>query len=106
MALKECEWLSELDFHSKKVELLRKVAAVDDYVTKVQLYMALPQLGLITQGDYEVKKQEFVDEIFAAGDGSTEEFQNKVKKLMDLEKTGMLTNDEFTSYKMKLMSEL
>ena len=25
---------------------------------------------------------------------------------VDLEKTGMLTNDEFTSYKMKLMSEL
>ncbi|MBO7375187.1 MAG: hypothetical protein J6U09_05195, partial [Lachnospiraceae bacterium] len=60
----------------------------------------------ITQGDFEVKKQEFVDEIFAAVDGSTEEFQNKVKKLMDLENTGMLTNDEFTSYKMKLMSEL
>ena len=106
MALKDCEWLSELDFHSKKVELLRKVAAVEDYVTKVQLYLALPQIGLITQGDFEVKKQEFVDEIFAPGNGSTEEFQTKVKKLMDLEKTGMLSTDEFTSYKMKLMSEL
>ncbi len=106
MALKDCEWLSELDFHSKKVELLRKVAGVEDYVTKVQLYLALPRIGLITQGDFEVKKQEFVDEIFAPGNGSTEEFQTKVKKLMDLEKTGMLTTDEFTSYKMKLMSEL
>ncbi len=106
MALKDCEWLSELDFHSKKVELLRKVANVEDYVTKVQLYLALPQIGLITQGDFEVKKQEFVDEIFAPGNGSTEEFQTKVKKLMDLEKTGMLSTDEFTNYKMKLMSEL
>ena len=106
MALKDCEWLSELDFHSKKVELLRKVANVEDYVTKVQLYLALPQIGLISQGDFEVKKQEFVDEIFAPGNGSTEEFQTKVKKLMDLEKTGMLSTDEFTNYKMKLMSEL
>ena len=85
MALKDCEWLSELDFHSKKVELLRKVANVEDYVTKVQLYLALPQIGLISQGDFEVKKQEFVDEIFAPGNGSTEEFQTKVKKLMDLD---------------------
>ena len=106
MALKNCEWLSELDFHAKKVELLRKVANVQDYVTKVQLYIALPQIGLITTQDYEVRKQEFVDDIFAAGDGSTEEFQSKVKKLMDLEKTGMLSTDEFTNYKLKLMSEL
>lgn len=106
MALKNCEWLSELDFHAKKVELLRKVANVQDYVTKVQLYIALPQIGLITSADYEVRKQEFVDEIFATGDGSTEEFQSKVKKLMDLEKTGMLSSDEFTNYKIKLMSEL
>lgn len=106
MALKDCEWLSELDFHSKKVELLRKVANVEDYVTKVQLYLALPQIGLITQGDFEVKKQEFVDEIFAPGNGSTEEFQTKVRRLMDLEKTGMLSTDEFTNYKLKLMSEL
>jgi hypothetical protein len=35
-----------------------------------------------------------------------EEFQVKAKKLMDLEKTGMLTTDEYNSYKMKLMSEL
>ena len=32
--------------------------------------------------------------------------KSKVKKLMDLEKTGMLSTDEFTNYKMKLMSEL
>ena len=106
MALKDCNWLTELDFHAKKVELLRKVANVEDYVTKIQLYIALPKIGLISEPDYEVKKQEFVDEIFAPGDGSTEEFQNKVKKLMDLEKTGMLSTDEFTNYKMKLMSEL
>lgn len=105
MALKTCDWLSELDFHSKKVELLRKVSAVEDYITKVQLYIALPGIGLISEGDYQVKKQEFIDEIFSSY-SSMEEFQGKVKKLMDLEKTGMLTNDEFTSYKMKLMSEL
>ena len=105
MALKSCEWLSELDFHAKKVELLRKVSAVEDYVTKVQLYIALPGIGLISDGDYQVKKQEFIDDIFAPY-ADMDEFQGKVKKLMDLEKTGMLTNDEFTSYKMKLMSEL
>ena len=105
MALKSCDWLSELDFHAKKVELLRKVGAVEDYITKVQLYIALPGIGLISEGDYQAKKQEFIDDIFAPY-ADMDEFQGKVKKLMDLEKTGMLTNDEFTSYKMKLMSEL
>ena len=105
MALKTCNWLSEMDFHTRKVELLRKVSAVEDYVTKVQLYIALPSIGLISEGDYLVKKQEFVDEIFAPYE-SMDEFQNNVKKLMDLEKTGMLSSDEFANYKMKLMSEL
>ena len=105
MALKDTNWLSELDFHAKKVELLRKVANVEDYITKIELYIALPGIGLISDGDYQVKKQEFVDDIFAPYD-TMEEFQNNVKKLMDLEKTGMLSTDEYTSYKMKLMSEL
>jgi len=105
MTLKNCEWLSELDFHARKVELLKKVAAVEDYVVKVQLYIALPGIGLISEGDYQLKKQEFIDEIFSPYT-SMDDFQLKVKKLMDLEKTGMVSSDEFTNYKMKLMSEL
>lgn len=105
MALKTGNWLSELDFHAKKVELLRKVSAVEDYVTKVQLYIALPGIGLISEGDYQVKKEEFIADIFSPY-STMEDFQGKVKKLMDLEKTGMLTTDEYTNYKMKLMDAL
>ena len=105
MALKDCNWLNDSDFHAKKVELLRKVSNVEDYTTKVELYIALPGIGLISSEDYEVKKQEFVDDIFANHD-SMEVFQANVQKLMILEKTGMLSTDEYTGYKMKLMAEL
>ena len=105
VALKECNWLSDSDFHAKKVDLLRKVSAIDDYVTKVEIYIASPKMGLISEEDYNLKKEEFIADIFKPHE-STEEFQVSVKKLMDLEKVGMLTSDEFTNYKMKLMSEL
>lgn len=105
IALKECNWLSDSDFHAKKVDLLRKVSAIDDYVTKVEIYIASPKMGLISEEDYNLKKEEFIADIFKPHE-STEEFQVSVKKLMDLEKVGMLTSDEFTNYKMKLMSEL
>ena len=105
MALKRCNWLSEMDFHTKKVELLRKVDQVEDYVSKVELYISLPKIGIISESEYEQRKQKFIEEIF--GEYSTmDEFQVKAKKLMDLQKTGMLSEDEYNSYKMKLMSEL
>ena len=76
-----------------------------DYITKVELYISLPKIGIISESEYEQRKQKFIDEIFGSYE-TMEEFQIKAKKLMDLQKTGMLTEEEYDNYKMKLMSEL
>lgn len=105
VALKDGKWLSEQEFAAKKRELLAKIDAIPDYVTRITIYVALPKLGLETAQEYDAQKKKCIDEIFAPYSGM-DEFKQRVTNLIDLQKAGMLTEDEFVSHKAKLMSSL
>ena len=59
----------------------------------------------ITEDEYEEQKQRCIAEIFSPYSGM-DEFKKRVNNLLTLHKAGMLTEEEFVSYKTKLMSDL
>lgn len=104
-ALKEGECLTGDEYVTRRSKLLAEVDMVEDYTTRVAMYRMLPQVGFITDAEYEALKQKCIDDIFVSSH-SVEEFKVRANNLVELQKVGMLTEAEFTSYKTKLMSEL
>jgi hypothetical protein len=84
---------------------LAEVDAVEEYTTRVAMYRMLPQVGFISDAEYEALKQKCIDDIFVSSH-SVEEFKVRANNLVELQKVGMLTESEFVAYKTKLMSEL
>ena len=105
IALKNGGWLSEADFETKKKALLTKVDNIPNYITRISVYVALPKMGLETMQEYEAQKKKCIDDIFAPYSGM-DEFKKRVTNLMDLQKAGMLTEQEFNTHKGKLMGSL
>ena len=105
MTLRDCEWLSQTEFYTRKTDLLRKIDSIADYGKKLQARMLLPKLGLITDADYENWKQRSLAEILAPCTDMSE-FKSKANNLMELQNAGVITEKEFMDYKMKLMSDL
>lgn len=104
-SLKEGECLKEDEYQSRRSRLLAEVDAVEEYTTRVAMYRMLPQVGFITDAEYEALKQKCIDDIFVSSH-SVEEFKVRANNLVELQKVGMLTESEFVAYKTKLMSEL
>ena len=104
-ALKEGECLTGADYDNRRNKLLSEVDMVEDYTTRVAMYRMLPQVGFISDAEYEALKQKCIDDIFVSSH-SVEEFKVRANNLVELQKVGMLTEAEFTAYKTKLMSEL
>lgn len=102
MKMKEKGWLPELDFHGKKVEILKEVSSIEDYILRTKLYMVAKTSGLISSDDYEAKKAELIKEVFAPY-SNMDEFQAKIQMLMRLNEAGIITTEEFNGYKGKLM---
>lgn len=105
IALRDGEWLSMTEFHAKKTELLRKVDSIPTYSAMLQARILLPKVGLITDADYENWKQKIIADIFAPCSDMSQ-FKGKANNLMELQQAGVITEKEFTEYKMKLMNAL
>jgi hypothetical protein len=105
MLLKDKSWLSEMDYHGKKVEILKDVESITDYVARTRLHMVARDCGFITAEDFEGKKQALIKEVFAPYE-SMEQFQEKVDMLLKLKDGDIITDDEFNAYKGKLMNDL
>ncbi|MDE6688243.1 MAG: hypothetical protein K2K17_13095, partial [Lachnospiraceae bacterium] len=105
MKMKEKGWITELDFHGKKVELLKDIGIVEDYVLRMKFYMVAKTSGLISQDDYDAKKSELIKEVFSPY-ADMDEFQKKVNMLMKLNEADIITDAEYANYKNKLMSDL
>ena len=105
LTLRDCEWLSQTEFYTRKTDLIRKIDSITDYGKKLQARMLLPKLGLITEADYENWKQRSLAEILAPCSDMSE-FKSKANNLMELQNAGVITEKEFTDYKMKLMNDL
>ncbi len=105
MALREGECLDVKEFQARRQQLLAKIDDVENYATRVAMYRMLPDVGLITGSEYEDIKQKCIDKIFVKTN-SVMDFKERANNLVELQKIGMLTDEEFAGYKNKLMSEL
>ncbi len=105
IAMKEGECLTEEQFQKRREKLLKDIDAVEDYTTRISVYQMLPQVGLISNSEYNGLKQKCIDDIFVRSN-SVAEFKVRANNLVELQKIGMLTSEEFANYKTKLMSEL
>ena len=105
MALREGECLDVKEFQARRQQLLAKIDNVENYATRVAMYRMLPDVGLITGSEYEDIKQKCIDKIFVKTN-SVMDFKERANNLVELQKIGMLTDEEFAGYKNKLMSEL
>lgn len=105
MALREGECLTGKDFQARRQQLLAEIEGVENYANRVAMYRMLPEVGFINNGEYEELKQKCIDKIFVKTNSVTD-FKERANNLVELQKVGMLTEDEFVGYKNKLMSEL
>lgn len=105
MALREGECLTGKDFQARRQQLLADIDRVENYANRVAIYRMLPEVGFINNGEYEEIKQKCIDKIFVKTNSVTD-FKERANNLVELQKVGMLTEDEFVGYKNKLMSEL
>lgn len=105
IALKQGEWLTDSEYESRREKLLRQVETTADYSTKLKIYMMLRKTNFISENDYLVQKQKCIDVIFKAS-SSVDEFKVRVNNLIEMQKIGMISEEEFVDFKAKLMSEL
>lgn len=105
MALREGECLDVKEFQARRQQLLAEIENVERYATRVAMYRMLPEVGLISSSEYEEIKQKCIDKIFVKTN-SVMDFKERANNLVELQKIGMLTDEEFAGYKNKLMSEL
>ena len=105
MALREGECLTGKDFQARRQQLLTEIDNVENYANRVAMYRMLPEVGFINSGEYDELKQKCIDKIFVKTNSVTD-FKERANNLVELQKVGMLTEDEFVGYKNKLMSEL
>ncbi|MCM1534714.1 MAG: hypothetical protein NC126_02180 [Clostridium sp.] len=105
VALRDGEWLSDRDYEVKKEELLRKINTGSDYSETLKMYRMLAEIGFVSDQDYRNQRQKCIDDIFKPY-GSMDEFKVRVNNLLELQKAGIITEEEFASFKTKLMSEL
>ena len=105
VAMREGEFLSEMDYFGKRQDVLRQVDEIKDYAERIEAYIALGETKFVSEEEFASFKQRCIDEIFA-NNGSIAEFKTKANNLLILQKVGLITTEEFDSYKMKLMSDL
>lgn len=105
ITLKEGECLTDWEFQKRRELLLKDIDAVKEYTTRIAMYRLLPQVGFISDVEYEDLKQKCIDRIFVDSN-SVEEFKVRANNLIELQKVGILSSEEFEKYKSKLMSEL
>ena len=105
LILKRGKWLSETDYLYEKEDILKKIAGFDDSIERLKFYEMMCEEGFVDEAEYQKQKQQMVDDIFKPH-ASMAEFKEKVNRLMEYEKNGVISEAEFAEYKEKLMSEL
>ena len=105
MALREGECLTGKEFQARRQQLLSDIDNIEQYSNRVAMYRMLPEVEFISASEYEEIKQKCIDKIFVKTNSVTD-FKERANNLVELQKIGMLTDDEFSAYKNKLMSEL
>ena len=100
--LRDKTWLSDMDFHGKKLEILKSIIEIGDVVQRMKLLMVARDCKLSTDEEFETKKQEVIRDIFAPYK-DMDEFKVKANMLKHISEAGIISQEEYDNYKEKLM---
>ncbi|MCR5390227.1 MAG: hypothetical protein K6E77_05705 [Lachnospiraceae bacterium] len=100
--LKDKTWLSEMDYHGKKLEILKAIIEMPDVVQRMKLLMVARDCKLSTDEEFETKKQEVIRDIFAPY-SSMDEFKAKADLLKSISEANIISQEEYDNYKEKLL---
>lgn len=103
VTLRKCEWISESEFQTKKEEIVHTIEGNEDVITRLQLLRSLTAIDFLTEEDYKVFEKKVIDEIFLPY-SDISELQKKAQNLMKLKDAAIISEEDFNTYKKKLLS--
>lgn len=103
VTLRKCEWIGEGEFQVKKEEIIHTIEQKDDVIERLQMLRSLTAIGFLTEDDYKVFEKKVIDEIFLPY-SDISELQKKAQNLMKLKDASIISEEDFNTYKKKLLS--
>lgn len=103
VTLRKCGWISDTEYQGKKNEIIGAVEQNDDIVARLQLFRMLTNIEFLTEDEYRNFESKVVDDIFQPY-SDISELQKKAQNLMKLKDAAIISEDDFNTYKKKLLS--
>ena len=103
VTLKKCEWIDDMEYQAKKNEIVQSVEANDDIVARLQLFRILTNINFLTEEEYKSFEKKVIDDIFQPY-SDISELQKKAQNLMKLKDATIISEEDFNTYKKKLLS--
>lgn len=103
VTLRKCDWIGDGEFQAKKQEIIRTVEQKEDVIERLQMLRSLTAIEFLTEDDYKVFEKKVIDEIFQPY-SDISELQKKAQNLMKLKDAAIISEEDFNTYKKKLLS--
>ena len=103
VTLRKCEWIDDAEFQVKKSEIISSVESNDDIVARLQMFRMLANIEFLTEDEYKGFEKNVIDDIFQPY-SDISELQKKAQNLMKLKDASIISEDDFNSYKKRLLS--
>lgn len=103
VTLKKCGWINDMEFQSKKNEIVQNVESNDDIVARLQQFNMLTNVGFLTEAEYKGFEKKVIDDIFQPY-SDISELQKKAQNLMKLKDATIISEEDFNSYKKRLLA--
>jgi hypothetical protein len=103
VTLRKCGWISESEYQTKKTEIVHSLEGNDDIVERLQSFRVLTNINFLTEDEYKGFEKNVIDDIFQQY-SDISELQKKAQNLMRLKDAAIISEEDFNSYKKKLLS--
>lgn len=103
VTLRKCGWIDDMEFQSKKNQIVGSVESNDDIVARLQMFRMLTNIEFLTEDEYKGYEKKVIDDIFQPY-SDISELQKKAQNLMKLKDAAIISEDDFNSYKKRLLS--
>lgn len=103
VTLRKCQWIDDMEYQAKKNEIVQAVESNDDIVARLQLFRILTNINFLTEEEYKSFEKKVIDDIFQPY-SDISELQKKAQNLMKLKDATIISEDDFNTYKKKLLS--
>lgn len=103
VTLKKCAWIDDMEYQTKKNEIVSAVEANDDIVARLQMFRMLTNINFLTEDEYKGFEKAVIDDIFRSY-SDISELQKKAQNLMKLKDAAIISEEDFNTYKKRLLS--